>query len=376
MPWARGGMGGPGHLLLSCPRLRPLDIAIQVPNVVSCVSGRNVLPVPTVTGGRKLPAVGIRVPSTEPMREPLCSGHVPGDGSRDPVSHGEAPLSQMSKPQDERGLLQVSGWRVTELVPPRMAPFTLPFEEGASGAGGPDPGGGRPCAGCRPEQRAGRGPLLVKGEQICLLKALRVTQVARVRAQRGPWSEPPPCPFFWTLWGHDPLWRHLGANGTGTQPTTGVWSEGSSPPLTRSWGPPRRTGPGGRGQPRGQGPRLPALSGTRHPPRAPWEVVHCGAPAGKWDGGLAPHILGEMGKSWGSPSVTFTGAKPPFLQQSGKPRAFEDQSNDRSDTGGPAGTLRGGDLEPSHFASLKTPFLGPSLGRDLGTIYFELALGN
>ena len=111
-------------------------------------------------------------------------------------------------------------------------------------------------------------------------------------------------------------------------------------------------------------------------PRAPWEVVHCGAPAGKWDGGIAPQILGEMGKSWGSPSVTFTGAKPPFLQQSGKPRAFEDQSNDRSDTRGPAGTLRGGDLEPIHFASFKTPFLSPSLGRDLGTIYSELALGN
>lgn len=217
----------------------------------------------------------------------------------------------MSKPQDERGLLQVSGWRVTKLVPPRMAPFTLPFEERASGAGGPYPGGGRPCAGCRPEQRAGRGPLLVKGQQICLPKALRVTQVARVRAQCVPWSEPPPCPFFWTLWGHDPLWRHLRGNGTGTQPTTGVWSEGSSPPLSQSWEPPRRTGPGGRGQPRGQGPRLPALSGTRRSAGPVGGGALWGSSRKVGWGPCAPDSRGN-GEVMGQPVCHLHGGQTPF----------------------------------------------------------------
>lgn len=53
---------------------------------------------------------------------------------------------------------------------------------------------------------------------------------------------------------------------------------------------------------------------------APWEVVCC-----RGMGGLAPQVLREMGESWDSPPVTFTGIKFPFLQKTGKPLAFENQ---------------------------------------------------
>lgn len=121
-----------------------------------------------------------------------------------------------------------------------------------------------------------------------LCKALRLTRAPRARVPGCPLGSALAPPFLLDFVGSRPLRGISGAMVPVHSPRRGLGG-GELPAPHLELGAPKEDGAGGRGQPREQGPHIPALSGTRCT-RTPgvggsWEVLRPGAPAWTQDGG-------------------------------------------------------------------------------------------